>query len=142
MNETIYIKSGRRYKPIYEYDPMVCDSFPEGSHLVVCEPGSRLTRLRVDPNFAPVLAAIAAGRGAMVDAIQNATLLRSCGGKLSERELKAFEDWKEATGRETLVLDRPSATEIFEAFEKALIEATKREQERSDGDASGTRGNK
>lgn len=142
MSETIYIKAGRRYKPIYEYDPKVCDSFPEGSHLVVCEPGHRLTRFRVDPDFAPVLAAIASGRDAMVTAIQSATMLRQRDGKLNAKELRAFEDWKRATGEETLLLERPSAADIFEAFEKALIDAANRSPKGTEDGDAGTRGNK
>lgn len=140
MSETIYIKVGRRYKPIYEYDQKVCDSFPVGSHLVVCEPGHRLTRFSVDPDFAPVLAAIAKGRDAAVDVIQKATEARYTRSvKLSPKELEAFEVWKDATGKDTLVLERASAVEVFEAFEKALIEAARRESERSEDEPSGTR---
>ncbi len=140
MSETIYIKVGRRYKPIYEYDQKVCDSFPLGAHLVVCEPGHQITRFRVAPDFAPVLAAIAKGRDAMVSAIQNATEPRYARNTpLSQQELEAFEAWKKATGQETLRLERASAVEVFEAFEKALIEATKRESERSEDEPSGTR---
>lgn len=125
MSETIYIKKGRRYKPIYEYDPLVCDSFPQGSHLVVSTPGCRITRYRVEPDTAPILAAIAMGRDSMVQAIQKASEVSSRDALLSPRELKAFEEWKKATGRETLLLSRPSAVEIFEAFEKALLQAVK-----------------
>lgn len=142
MSETIYIKVGRRYKPIYEYDPKVCDSFPVGSHLVVCEPGHMLTRFRVEPDFAPVLAAIASGREAMVTAIQQATLLRPGDGKLSPKQLKAFEDWKKATGEETLILERPSASDIFDAFERAVIEASDRSEKRSERAEPETRAEK
>lgn len=125
MSETIYIKKGRRYKPIYEYDPLVCDSFPEGTHLVVSTPGCRITRYRVEPDAAPILAAIALGRDAMIEAIQQASEVSSRDALLSPRELKAFEEWKKATGRETLLLSRPSSVDIFEAFEKALLQAVK-----------------
>lgn len=133
MSETIYIKVGRRYKPIYEYDPMVCDSFPEGTHLVVSTPGSRLTRFRVDPDFAPVMAAIAHGREAFISAIQKATLLSPRDKKLSGRELAAFEAWKKATGEETLMLESASASDVYDAFERALIEATRRSPKETEG---------
>jgi hypothetical protein len=125
MSETIYVKKGRRYKPIYEYDSLVCDSFPEGSHLVVSTPGCRITRYRVEPDAAPILAAIAMGRDAMIEAIQKASEVSSRDALLSPRELKAFEEWKKATGQETLMLNRPSAVDIFTAFEKALLQAVK-----------------
>ena len=138
MSETIYIKSGRRYKPIYEYDQKVCDSFPIGSHLVVSEPGHQITRYNVSPNFAPVLAALASGREAFVNALQKATLLTPQ-KKLNAKELTAFEAWKKATGEETRMLESASASDVYDAFEKAIIEATNRSEKRSEREDTGTR---
>ena len=36
MKKIYYEKVGRRYKPVAEYDPDYLDSFPKGSHLVMC----------------------------------------------------------------------------------------------------------
>ncbi len=138
MSETIYVKVGRRYKPIYEYDQKVCDSFPVGSHLVVSEPGHQITRFNVNLDFAPVLAALASGREAFVSAIQKATLLTPQ-KKLNPKELAAFEAWKRATGEETLMLSSASASDVYDAFERAIIEAANRSEKRSEREDSGTR---
>jgi hypothetical protein len=39
MKETFYRKRGRRYVPVNEYDQELLDSFPQGTHLVMCYPG-------------------------------------------------------------------------------------------------------
>ena len=52
---TLYKKVGRRYRPVAEHEEW--DSYPEGAHLVVCRPGSRLSRFDIDPDRAGLLAA-------------------------------------------------------------------------------------
>jgi len=68
MSETLYQKRGRRYYPAAEYAP---DSFPSGHHLVICVPGMRVTRYRIDPPYADLLAAAEAARMAMEKALVN-----------------------------------------------------------------------
>ena len=35
MKKVYYIKEGRRYVPVAEYDQDLMDSFPKGTHIVV-----------------------------------------------------------------------------------------------------------
>ena len=52
---THYKKVGRRYQPVAEHEEW--DSFPEGAHLVICQPGSTMRRFSIDPDRAGLLAA-------------------------------------------------------------------------------------
>jgi len=54
---TYFIKKGRKYIPAREYDNEFNDSWPEGTHLTVCKPGSRSRRYNIEPAFAPMIAA-------------------------------------------------------------------------------------
>lgn len=125
--ETIYIKRGKRYKPIYEYDPMVCDSFPEGAHLVVSVPGHRLTRFRIDPNNAPVLAAVAQYRDKLIEAVTQAVKMKPRKDYDTPKHKRAWKAYCDAMGDENAImyLDGPSIVDIVEALEKAVLEVTR-----------------
>ena len=68
MKKIYYEKVGRKYVPVYEYDQTLMDSFPKGTHIIMCYPGGQSTRYNIDPAYAPM---IAAGRVAE-DAISQA----------------------------------------------------------------------
>lgn len=53
---TLYKKVGKRYKHVAEHEEW--DSYPKGSHLVVCQPGSTLRRFNVDPDRAGLRAKV------------------------------------------------------------------------------------
>ena len=57
MKKIYYVKEGRRYVPVAEYDNDLLDSFPEGAHLVMCYPGGSSRRYRINPNHAAMIAA-------------------------------------------------------------------------------------
>ena len=126
MRETIYVKRGKRYKPIYEYDAAVCDSFPEGSHLVVSEPGSQIRRFRVDPDKAPVMAAIMEHRDKIIKVITEQMRMKPA-RTVDERHKRAWAAYCEVAGDdETLLLEGKSIMEIYEAFEKAIMDKVER----------------
>jgi hypothetical protein len=64
MKKLYYLKEGRKYIPVSEYDSDLLDSFPKGTHIVMCYPGGKSTRYGIDPAYAPM---IAAGRLAEAD---------------------------------------------------------------------------
>ena len=39
VTETFYIKRGRRYVPVREYDAMLQNALPHGSYVTVVKPG-------------------------------------------------------------------------------------------------------
>lgn len=73
---TFYKKVGRRYVAVNEYDPELMDSFPQGEHLVSVRPGQESRRHRIDPAFAPMIAAGLYVEDAMTQAIYRAQELR------------------------------------------------------------------
>ena len=127
MSETLYRKVGRRYKPVREYDPMLMDSFPEGSHLVVCKPGEWSYRYNVTPEHAPLLAAFRAHRDALADVLRKASALRLPRGIHTKRSLKAYEAWREIMGEEVFTLDSVSIADLLETLEKSLVEFAAKE---------------
>jgi hypothetical protein len=124
MKKTFYEKVGRRYKPIYEYDQELMDSFPKGSHLVICYPGGVSRRYNIDPNYA---AMIAAGRVAE-DAISKRLMevseirLQSKDRKreLTESQRAAWDNLVREFGDSARQLEWPSIREIAEEGVKAM----------------------
>ena len=102
--KTLYEKRGRRYYPVAEYSPEVMDSMPDGYHLVRVKPGESFTRYSVDPNTAPVLAAITEHHDALLDAMREAA--------------KGTPDGHGITRL-------PSFFAVIEALERAILESVK-----------------
>jgi hypothetical protein len=73
MKKIYYVKEGRKYVPVAEYDSDLMDSFHKGNHLVMCYPGGVSRRFNIEPNYA---AMIAAGRVAE-DAVCSAMIKAS-----------------------------------------------------------------
>ena len=121
MKETYYIKVGKRYKPVREYDSQLMDSFPEGCHLVVSLPGWTSYRYNIKPDTAALEAAfrVAVEKGGLADKIREV-----CEAKprmpWTERDQKAFEQFKKDSGREFYYLDYPSIMDIIEAMRGAI----------------------
>ena len=74
--KTFYVKEGRRYKPVSDYDSELCDAFPKGTHLVQCYPGGTLRRYSIDPAHAPMIAAGRIAEEAISQAIHDACEIR------------------------------------------------------------------
>ena len=92
MKEIFYKKVGRRYVPVSEYDPVMLDGFPKGTHLVMCYPGGESRRYNVDPNHAALIAAGRIAEDAMVNAIVKATALRPQKTRLTARQKNAWDN--------------------------------------------------
>lgn len=110
MSTTFYIKKGRRYFPVNEYDSELLDSFPEGAHLVMVKPGSTSRRYKINPDFAPM---IAAGRYAMHDlasSIVGATSAKPT-TKLNPEQQAAWEAFKATLNGEVINISYASAWE-------------------------------
>lgn len=124
--EIVYIKRGRRYKPIRYYDPIVMDSLPIGSHLIVVTPGMTSYRYNVEPDHAPLMAAFAAHRDVILEAIRKACEMKPNKRAMTPIQAKGWEAYCKVAGSDsTLYLDGPSHMDICDALEKSLIEKCK-----------------
>lgn len=124
--QVYYIKQGRRYVPVREYDPDFQHSLPEGSHLMVVNPSGSSCKYSVDPAFAQLLAAGIAVESKIVEAIQTASTWQPSTQPLTEEEKQAWENLNKVFGDKNFGLYRESAAGIA----KATIDALIKEQEK------------
>ena len=123
MKETYYIKVGKRYKPVREYDSQLMDSFPEGCHLVVSFPGNTSYRYNIKPDTAALEAAfrVAAENGKIADEIH-----KVCEAKprkpWGDKQKAAFKKFQEESGLDMFYLGYPSIQDIVEAMRRAICD--------------------
>lgn len=120
MRETYYVKRGRRYVPVAEYDSDLTDSFPAGTHLVQCYPGGQLRKFNIDPAYAPMIAAGRVAENAICEALRRASDLRPSHTPLTNAQREAWENLKESFGDSTYALQWPSAREACEQAVMAM----------------------
>jgi hypothetical protein len=128
MTEKIiyYIKEGSRYKPVHEYDQGLMDSFPKGSHLVICYLNGQSTRYNIDPAYAPMIAAGRVAEDKISEAIRKASDMRPKRAPLTEGQQQAWENLVKEFGEDARMLEWPSAREVAEEAVKAMaVEADK-----------------
>lgn len=117
---TLYKKVGRRYVPVAEYSNEVVDSFPKGTHLVMCYPGGQSRRFNIDPAYAPMIAAGRVAEDAICRAISKAAELRPQRTPLTTRQKQAWEALAEAFGDELTTLRGLSIHDCAEAGVRAM----------------------
>ncbi len=125
MTKKIYYeKVGRRYKPVYEYDQTLMDSFPKGAHLVICYPGGQSTRYKIDIAYAPMIAAGRVAEDAISTAIMEASKLRCPERRkpITEKQRQAWKKLSKEMGTENYALEWPSYREAAEKGVKAMME--------------------
>ena len=125
MSKTIFYKKvGRRYEPVYEYDQILMDAFPKGTHIVMCYPGGQSRRYHVDPNYAAMIAAGRVAEDAISKSIMDASALRvpKRDEPLTPAQLKAWKALAKAFGKEQYALEWCSYREAAEAGVKAMQE--------------------
>ena len=122
MKKVYYEKIGRRYVPVAEYDNDVLDSFPKGTHWVMCYPGGTSRRFNVEPNYAALIAAGRVAEDAMSHAINKASELRPKQTPITEGQRKAWKKLAKEFGDELATLHINSARDIAEAGLKAMQE--------------------
>jgi hypothetical protein len=126
MKKIYYEKVGRRYKPVSEYDSEYLDSFPKGSHLVMCYPGGQSRRFNIDPNYAAMIAAGRVAEDAMSQAVVKASEMRPRSTPITEGQRKAWKKLAKEFGDELATLNMGCARDIAEAGLKAMqLEADK-----------------
>jgi hypothetical protein len=120
MKKIFYEKVGRRYVPVYEYDQTLMDSFPKGSHLVICYPGGQSTRYNVDPNYAAMIAAGRVAEDTISKALMLASDMRPNNTLLTQEQRDAWEHLVRVMGDSARMLQWPSAREACEEAVKAM----------------------
>lgn len=122
MKKVYYEKVGRKYVPVAEYDSDYIDSFPKGTHLVMCYPGGKSTRYNVDPNYAAMIAAGRVAEDAICAAMVEASKLRPMKTLLTPGQRQAWEKLAQEMGDELCTLTHGSVRDHVEAGIKAMQE--------------------
>jgi hypothetical protein len=120
MKKIYYIKEGRRYVPVAEYDNDLMDSFPKGNHLVMVYPGGTSRRFNIEPALAPMIAAGRVAEDAMCTAMMKASELKPQQTPLTEGQRKAWRKLAKEFGNELCTLQGSSTRDIVEAGVKAM----------------------
>jgi hypothetical protein len=126
MKKIFYEKVGRRYKPVYEYDQILMDSFPKGAHIVMFYPGGQSRRYNIDPNYAAMIAAGRVAEDAMCRAISKASEMRPQKTPITPGQKQAWKKLAREFDDELATLHVNSARDIAEAGLKALQEEADR----------------
>lgn len=118
---TFYRKVGRRYEPVSQYDSELHNAMPEGAHVVVVKPGTKYTRYSIDPNYASMIAALMYAKDAFVNAIVEASALKSKTEVYTDEQKLAWKKLQESFNDKFYSVYTSSAGDIAEAGFKALI---------------------
>ena len=126
MSETFYKKVGRRYKPVYEYDPIFAEGLPLGSHLVHVRPNGQSYRYHVDPDSVAMLAASIHAKEILVTALNKAVSLKPKSNPITEEQREAWNKFINVMGEDGRVLLGVSMDDIAEEAVKALQAETEK----------------
>ena len=122
MKKIYYIKEGRKYVPVAEYDNELMDSFSKGTHLVMVYPGGTSRRFNIDPNYAAMIAAGRVAEDAICKSISKAAELRPKSTPITEAQQKAWKKLAKEMGDELCTLYGLSVRDCAEAGVKAMQE--------------------
>lgn len=124
-SRTLYEKRGNKYIPVLEQDiQSKGDIWEKGCHLVVCEPGVRRIQFRIEPNEAPVLAALKIHSDELARLIQESSFLEAEIEQMNESQLNAWESFKNALGEKRFKISYPSSCQIANNFLELLRKKT------------------
>ena len=120
MKKVYYVKEGRRYKPVAEYDSDLMDSFHKGNHLVMVYPGGTSRRFNIDPAYATMIAEGRYAEDAISRAISKAAELRPQRTPITEAQQKAWRKLAKEMGDELCTLTGLSVRDCAEAGVQAM----------------------
>lgn len=124
MTTIFYKKIGKKYIPVSEYDNNFFDSLVYGDHLLSVYPGGS-SRRKIDPAFAPMIAAGRHSREAISHAIMGASKLRPAHTPLTPEQKEAWEKLNELLGESSHYLQYSSVHDIAgEAVDAMINEAS------------------
>ena len=122
MKRTFYEKRGRRYYPVAWYDSDLFSALPQGSHLITVEPGRQSCRYHINPDHAPLLAALEQHREVLVKVLMEASSFKLQRRTLTKKETRACAAWEDIMGKGAMItLKRPSAQELLDILTERLI---------------------
>lgn len=124
MKKLFYIKEGRKYVPVSEYDSDLLDAFTKGTHMVQVYPGGSSRRYNIEPAYAPMIAAGRVCEDAISRVIMEHSALRvpEKHKPLTEEQRTAWEAFNRAMGDERFALEWCSYREAAEAGVKAMMD--------------------
>jgi phosphoribosylformylglycinamidine (FGAM) synthase PurS component len=121
MQTTFYKKEGRRYVPVYEYDTELMDSFPGGSHVVICYPGGKSIRYNIDVNYAAMIAAGRLAEDVIAEALVKSGELRPQAKAISQKSRDLYDKFVDSLeDDERYYIERASAREMSEKAVQAM----------------------
>lgn len=120
MKKIYYVKEGRRYKPVAEYDNDLMDSFHKGNHLVMVYPGGTSRRFNIDPALAPMIAAGRFAEDAICTAMVKTSEMKPQRTPLTLAQQKAWRALADAFGDELCTLSSGSVRDYAEAGVRAM----------------------
>jgi hypothetical protein len=124
MSTIFYKKDGKKYIPVSEYDSNLTDSLGYGDHLLSVYPGGS-SRKKINPAFAPMIAAGRHSRDAISHAIMEASKLQPAHKPLTPRQQEAWENLNSELGESSHYLQYSSVHDIAgEAVDAMIKEAT------------------
>ncbi len=128
VTETFYVKRGRRYIPVREYDDMLRNAEPHGAYVTVVKPGHSISRHAVDPAYAPMIAAGIVAREAMSKVMLSASEVRLSGDRkpMTREQRDAWENLIAVFGPAARQLEHPSVMEVTQAGVDAMIAEAER----------------
>lgn len=123
MKKIFYEKVGKRYKPVSEYDSDLMDALPKGTHIIMCYPGGQSTRYKINPAYAPLIAAGRLAEDAISKYIMDVSSLRPRSDRkpLTPEQQKAWEHLSKLMGNERYALEYCSYREAAEEGVKAMM---------------------
>lgn len=118
-----YVKQGRKYVPVKEYDSDLMDAMPYGTHLVQVREGGMSRRYNIDPDTAQYAAAALALEEKLIQIVSEAMDARpSKRPPLTDEQMNAWVQFRDAMGDQMGMLEYPSLREVAERFLKTLQE--------------------
>ena len=118
---TFYIKKDRRYIPAREYDNEFNDSWPEGTHLTICKPGSRSRRYNIEPALAPMIAAGHTAEDRITKIILDKLTYKPDIPPYTDEQKAAWDHMREAYGEDLCRLTCASIAAAVRAGVKEMI---------------------
>jgi hypothetical protein len=122
MKKIFYEKVGSRYKPVYEYNTEFLDSYPKGSHLIVCNPRGKSYTYNINPNYAAMIAAGVFAEDAVCESIIESQKVKPQRQPITEKQRELWQELAESFNQDDYPLIRPAAVDAGRAAVKAMME--------------------
>jgi len=128
VTETFYVRRGRRYVPVREYDDMLRNAEPHGAYVTVVKPGISISRHIVDPAYAPMIAAGIVAREAMIKVMVKAAEVRLGQGRrpMTKAQSQAWENLIKVFGPDARQLEYPNVGDVTQAGVDAMVAEAER----------------